>query len=135
MKLLVPKSVNTNNSGFTLIEFLVAIVILMVGMLGLLQTVNYAISNNMTNQLRQEALMVGDEQINLEKAKKFEAISTNTRSAVVPRMVNGAFRNYSVIKTSTALTSQYTNIDMQLIWKYKGQRYVHSISSVVSQYQ
>ncbi len=132
---LVPKSVNTNNSGFTLIEFLVAIVILMVGMLGLLQTVNYAISNNMTNQLRQEALMVGDEQINLEKAKKFEAISTNTRSAVVPRMVNGAFRNYSVIKTSTALTSQSTNIDMQLIWKYKGQRYVHSISSVVSQYQ
>lgn len=135
MKLLVPKSVNTNNSGFTLIEFLVAIVILMVGMLGLLQTVNYAIAHNMTNQLRQEALMVGDEQINLEKAKKFEAISTNTRSFIVPRMVNGAFRNYSVVKTGTALTSQSTNIDLQLSWKYKGQRYVHSISSVVSQYQ
>ena len=71
--------VNTNNQGFTLIEFLVAIVILMVGLLGLLQTVNYAIVNNTTNQLRQEALLLADERMNLEKSKKFTAISTHTR--------------------------------------------------------
>ena len=109
---------NTNNSGFTLVEFLVAIVILMVGLLGLLQTVNYAISHNMVNQLRQEALILGDERMNHEKAKPFAAISTNTRTFVVPRAINGAFRNYSVVKTGSALTTQSTNIDFQLFWHY-----------------
>lgn len=126
---------NTNNSGFTLVEFLVAIVILMVGLLGLLQTVNYAISHNMVNQLRQEALILGDERMNHEKAKPFAAISTNTRTFVVPRTINGAFRNYSVVKTGSSLTAHSTNIDFQLFWHYKGQRYVHSISSVVADYQ
>ena len=127
--------VNTNIQGFTLIEFLVAIVILMVGLLGLLQTVNYAIVNNTTNQLRQEALILADERMNLEKSKTFTAISTHTRSDTAQRLVNGSFKNYSVVKNNTTLTSQSTNIDMQVIWRYKGQRYVHSVSSVVANFE
>lgn len=127
---------NTNNRGFTLIEFLVAIVILMVGMLGLLQTVNYAISHNMENQLRQEALVLGDEKMNVEKALPYDSIpGSGFVSYSASRMVNGAFRMYSVTKTNSSLTTQSKNIDMQVIWRYKGHRNVHSISSVVSQYQ
>lgn len=135
MKALVPEHVSINNSGFTLIEFLIAIVILMVGMLGLLQTVNYAILNNMTNQLRQEALLLGDEKINIEKATPFNVIpAAGFVSYSTSRMVNGAFHMYSVAQTNSSLTPQSKNIDMQVAWRYKGQRYVHSISSVVSQY-
>jgi type IV pilus assembly protein PilV len=128
-------TVNSNNSGFTLIEFLVAIVILMVGLLGLLQTVNYAIAHNMINQLRQTALIVGDEQMNKEKLKAFDTISTITSTIVSPQLVNGAFRNYSVVKTNTAPTAQSKNIDLQVTWRYKGVRYVHSVSSLVSKAQ
>jgi type IV pilus assembly protein PilV len=128
-------TVNSNNSGFTLIEFLVAIVILMVGLLGLLQTVNYAIAHNMVNQMRQTALIVGDELMNKEKLKVFDAISTTTSTVVSQQLVNGAFRSYSVVKTNTGVGSQSKNIDLQVTWRYKGVRYVHSVSSLVSKAQ
>jgi len=52
-----------NNNAFTLIEFVVSVLILTVGLLGLLQTINTAISNNMGNTLRNEATVVADEQL------------------------------------------------------------------------
>lgn len=125
-----------NNRGFTLIEFLVAVVILMVGLLGLLQAVNYAIVHNMVNQLRQTAMVLGDERMNLEKTKPFDAITAPLVSKDAPlRLVNGAYRNYSVVKTNSVLTSQTKNIDIQVIWYHKGVRYEHSIASLVSQAQ
>jgi type IV pilus assembly protein PilV len=53
--------VYTNNRGFTLMEVLVAIVILSVGMLALLQTVNVALVHTSTNMLRDEAVQQADE--------------------------------------------------------------------------
>lgn len=129
-----------NSRGFTLMEFLVAIVILMVGLLGLLQTINYAISHNMVNQLRQEALLLADERMNHEKIKPFDSISTNAtppsannvQQVTLQRLVNGAFRNYSVTKTNNSVTTQSKNIELQVTWRYKNQRYVHAISSLVT---
>lgn len=127
---------NSSNKGFTLIEFLVAIVILMVGLLGLLQTVNYAIVHNMNNQLRQEALVLADEKMNLEKAKSFSLIQTPyLRSYSTSRLVNGGYRNYSVVQTNIDTTSKTKNIDLLVIWRYKRERFVHSISSLVSEYE
>lgn len=126
---------NQNNSrGFTLIEFLVALVILTVGLLGLLQTVNYAIETNMTTQLRDEAVRLADERMSTEKAKVFDAISTNTRQEFVSVKVVNAFKNYSIVKNTTALTASGNtrNINIQVSWKHKGARYTHVISSLVS---
>ncbi len=133
-------SVNLNNRGFTLVEFLVAIVILMVGMLGLLQTVNYAISYNMNNQLQQAAILLADEMINKEKAKPFANVSSGVspgliRNKIEPRLVNGAFRNYSVLETglqNSAIDPTVKNYEVQVSWKYKQQRYQHSISTLLS---
>lgn len=128
-----------NRAGFTLIEFLVAIVILMVGLLGLLQTVNYALSHNVGNQLRQEAIMLADERMNQEKSMPFALIPTTPApyedSGTVQRPMNNGFQNYSVVTRNSDLTNQTKNIDVQVIWRYKGSRYVHSMSSLVSEYE
>jgi type IV pilus assembly protein PilV len=133
-------TVISNKRGFTLVEFLVAMVIMMVGILGLLQTVNYAIHHNMNNQLRQEATLLADDLMNREKAKPFDLISTTPApySRTYPnnqRIVNGASRNYSVIKTNTELTTQTKTIDLQISWDYKQDHFVHSISSLTSKYE
>ncbi len=126
---------NPNNScGFTLIEFLVALVILTVGLLGLLQTVNYSIETNLTTQLRDEAVRLADERMSSERSKVFDAISTNTRQEMVSVKVVNAFKNYSVVKTTTSLTAagNTRNINIQVSWRHKDTRYTHVISSLVS---
>jgi len=128
-----------NKNGFTLVEFLVAVLILTVGLLGLLQTVNYAISHNMTNQLRQEAIMLADERMNLQKSKPFALISTTPapyqRLDMAQRTINKGFHNYSVATNNADLTGQSKHIDIRVTWKYKGVNYNHSISSLVSDFE
>lgn len=121
-----------NNIGFTLIEFLVAIVILSVGLLGLLQSVNYAISTNMQTQLRDEAVRLADERMATEKSKVFEAISTTQKDEKVEVNVMNTFKNYSVVKNTLSLTANTKNVQINIIWKYKNQRYDHVISSLVT---
>jgi type IV pilus assembly protein PilV len=109
---------------------------MMVGILGLLQTVNYAIHYNMGNQLRQEATLLADDLMNAEKAKPFDRISTTpspySRTYPFQRIVNGASRNYSVVKSNDEITTQTKRIELRVSWDYKQQNYVHSISSLAS---
>lgn len=121
-----------NESGFTLIEFLVAIVILMVGLLGLMQTVNMAIHYNMNTQIRNEATMIADEQIAIELAKPFDLVSTSTRNTVIPnRPVLAGFRNFSVVRTGNTLSNS-KQVNFTVTWRHKGVRSTHETSSVVS---
>lgn len=125
-----------NSKGFTLIEFLVAIVILMVGLLGLLQTVNYAIVHNMTNQLRQSAILLADEQMQIETAKRFDVIpASGTVTTDVKRLVNGAPYDYTVAMTYASPTTRTKSIAMQVTWTYKGKQYQHGLSSYSSQFE
>jgi type IV pilus assembly protein PilV len=130
----------SGDRGFTLIEFLVAILILMVGLLAILQTATTAIVHSMTTQLRNEAVVLADEQMSQEKVKVFDAISSaappgKISRSVASRTVYGAFRNYSVTRTNTTATSYTKNITISVSWQYKGTRYAHSIASLVSQNQ
>lgn len=124
-----------NKRGFTLVEFLVAIVILMVGLLGLLQVVNYAIVHNMTSQLRQTALQVADERMQTEMAKGFGNIPIGVDNENVQRVVNGAQYTYTVDVTNSQTTTQTISINIRVGWNYKGQAYQHAVASLISQYQ
>ncbi len=134
----------SDNRGFTLVEFLVAIVILTVGILGLLQTVNLSISHNMVNQLRLDGTIVADGELSRELAKGgssigFNAISTPTSPYVsrynVRRTVLNGFRNYSVTRTNSNITANTKQVTVQVAWRYKGNRYRHEASSLISRLQ
>jgi type IV pilus assembly protein PilV len=124
------------NTGFTLIEFMVAIVILMVGMLGMLQGINIAMSKNVESLLRNEAVSVADEIMTRNKVRTFASISTtvaNPNWQSVPRTTRGVFKNYSVQKIVTLVTQKNSKeILINVAWNYKNSRKTHSISSVVS---
>ncbi len=126
-----------NGKGFTLIEFLVALVIITVGLLALLQSVNLSLAENLKTTFRNQAVMLADERMTLEKTKPFDSISTTTNWINVNLNAKNSFKNYSVetIGSSLTLTGNTKSIEIDVIWKYKGTRYVHSISSLVSKYQ
>lgn len=120
-----------NRAGFTLVEFLVAIVILMVGLLGLLQVVNVGYNQNMQNQVRNEAVAVADEEMAKELAKGFVNASTSTKAFSVQREVLTAMKNYSVVRSGTAMQNS-KQINFQVRWRYKGAAYNHGASTVLS---
>lgn len=135
----------SNNSGFTLVELLVAIVILVVGLLGLMQTVNYALVKNLDSQLRQEAVYIADEVMSMEKSIPFdqipvtptlgEPLQRNYSRTVTNRIVNGSSREFSVVRSNAMQTDQSINIDVAVSWLNKGQQASHSISSLVTRNQ
>ena len=123
-----------NNKGFTLIEFLVAIVILMVGMLGLLQSVNVALSSNMQNQLRDEAVLVGDELMAEELSKEFDSVSTSPEKDFKTRKISIVQINFSSSKSGTAFQNS-KEISYEVSWRHKGIRYTHNVGGLVSKAQ
>lgn len=122
------------SNGFTLIEFLVAIVILMVGLLGLLQTINLSLQHNLTTQLRNEAVSVADDFMSREISKTFDLISTSTGVFPMNRKVSTSSVIYTV-QRSGASVSNSKQINVVVAWNYKGKQYQHETTAVVSKHQ
>lgn len=127
-----------NDKGFTLIEFLVAIVILMVGLLGMLQGINLAMDKSMDNVFRNEALTVADDLMMAKRNKSFVSLSTTVASPAWatlptgPRYTRGVYKNYSAQQIVNSTTPQTKEVIINVSWNYKKQRKTHSISSFVS---
>lgn len=120
-----------NNRGFTLLEFLAAMVIMMVGLLGLLSAVNVALNHNLQNQLRNEAVQVADTMMARELAKGFDAVSTSERQSFESRPVLSGFRNFSVARSGVTYQNS-KEIRFQVKWRYKGGVYTHDAAGVTS---
>ena len=123
-----------DRSGFTLVEFLVAIVILMVGLLGLLQTINIAVDQNLGNVFRNEAVTVVDELMMKKRAKAFDSISTGTKFLIYSTHVRGINKKYNVTEQVGSVTTNSKQIAIEASWTKNGKSYNHSATTVVSTY-
>jgi type IV pilus assembly protein PilV len=129
---------HAENKGFTLIEVMVAIFIMMIGMLGLLQTVNMAITYNNSNKLRNDAIIYADQEIGNERTKLFSAVvSSNTQ---IVHKFNLGFVNYSVVNSVTDITAHSLavdqiagakNLQVRVSWRDKGAKQTHSLTTTI----
>lgn len=125
---------SSDNHGFTLIEFLVAVVIMMVGLLGLLQAVNVGLVQNLNSQLRSEGVSVADWHLAREMSKSFDLVSTTTGNRVDQRQMLNGFKQYSVIRTGVPLSNS-KQVNFTVSWRHKGARYFHEAASIISKHQ
>jgi len=109
---------------------MVALVILMVGMLGLLSTINIAIQQTAQNQLREQAIGVGEEQMRTLLAIPFGGTFTNFTTPRRP--YRGGMVPFTVERKSSALGSDSTELTITVAWKLKGVNQQHQISTVKS---
>jgi type IV pilus assembly protein PilV len=120
-----------NELGFTLVELLVAMVIMMVGLLGLLQSVNIALEYNLKNQMRGEVVRVAQDAMNDMRSRAFDSVSSKTTT--VPTSLRNINRTYTV-RRSVYLTGSDVSRKYQVdvIWKYKNVSTTHSVMTVRS---
>jgi type IV pilus assembly protein PilV len=119
-----------DEKGFTLIEFLISLVILTVGLLGLLETVNVSISQNLSNKLRSNAVMIADQIASTERARPFADILPS--SGVQRVDIGTGFVNYSVVKEVSATATKTKSVMIRIKWREKRLVKEHSLSTMIS---
>lgn len=88
-----------NRSGFTLIEVLVALVVLSLGMLASLIGVMGALNHNMLNELRGEAIQIAQQQAESVRNAPYATIAGyagTTRTQNIQEQVRNALITYTV---------------------------------------
>lgn len=125
-----------NENGFSLIELMAAMVIMLVGLLGLLQAVNVALEHNLKNQMRNEVTRVAQDAMNEMRFKPFSSVKVTTTATVHTKLRN-INRDYQVTKSVTdiptatsTITSRKYQVDVK--WLYKNVSTTYSVASVRS---
>ncbi len=130
---MADRTLASNNGAFTLLEVLVAILILTVGLLGMLQSINLAIETNMRNELRNQGVEVIEDLLSQKKTLTFENITaTGEKSLLIPRSVRRGFINYSISMKIDTISDNAKRINFGARWIHKRVKYEHVVSSIVS---
>ena len=149
-----------NKRGFSLVEVMIALVILLLVSLALLQTALVSIDANMNNVLRDEAVSIAEQRMDEARSLPFDFPSDPSNSlkslvdddathATLPTpndcpstftvgtRIQRNFRNiiakdFCTRRTVTTLgTGDARQVNIQVIWKWKGEDFSHSISTVI----
>ena len=123
-----PQISRSNSGGFTLVEVMMAMLIMSVGLFGLLQSVSVAYEHNARNRLREEAVQVAEEQMNEMRGRLFDNISVN-RVQTLTRSIAGGFRNFSVNwqAQTMPLGGNTKKLTVTVGWTFKRLKFVHEI--------
>jgi len=98
---------------------MIAMLIMIIGLLGLLQALIYAADTNAKNLLRDEAVQVSDSMLNLTKAKPFGLLSTVYATKKIQSNIRkGVTFNADI--TTSPLGIDSSKLIVKVAWTYKG---------------
>lgn len=123
-----------NKKGFTLVEVLIALVVLLLVFLALMQTALVSIDANMINVLRDEAVSIAEMKLNETRNTPFDSLVEGTTSEppVTKSFRNIANFSYSVSRTVTDFRGgEDKQINIIVTWNWRGNTYTHSISTIL----
>ena len=125
-----------DNKGMTLIEVMIALILLAITSLALIQSVLLATNINIINSLRDEAVSVTEQRLNELRSLPFTAgdmlvTSPSVTEASISRHVRSVTCNFTVNKTITQVDVNTRQVTLIVTWPYKGKQYQHGVSTVV----
>jgi type IV pilus assembly protein PilV len=121
-----------NSRAFTLVEVMVSIIILTIGLLGMLTVINLAITTNLQNEMRNQAVLIAEQQMAQKKSLPFENITaTGEKSINSQTVMRAAITNFTVTQ-SVDNVGNSKQVNIGVTWKVKGNKYEHAITTLVT---
>lgn len=115
-------------SGFTLIEVMMAMLVLTVGLLGLLQSVSISYEHNLRNRLREEAVGLAEEQLNTMLSH-----GTLTPVTTARRVIGGVDKQFVVTRISEdagGAGGDSDKLTVAVSWGFKNISTTHEIYTI-----
>lgn len=115
------KTLRRNETGFSLVEVMVAIVIVMVGLLGLVQMTGVAATHNIKNQLRDEAVLLGEEEMaKLFSLPESQIVAFPFQTFTTASRLRGTTKKYTITRRATKVTASSSYLFVINVgWTYK----------------
>lgn len=126
-----------NKKGVSLVEVMIALVILLLVFMALMQTALVSIDANIRNLLRDEAVSIAEQRMTALKNRLYsDAVLDDTGGVEAADTVTSRnFRNFSVDftskKTIDDLNTENKQITVIVRWSWKGDNYSHAIQTVM----
>lgn len=119
-----------NKKGFTFVEVLVAVVILMVSMVAILDAMVLAVQQNLETYSRDEAIRIAEQAMNEARNITYGTLASANYN--VTRPYKQFTRTFTVGRTVTQLSANSLSIQVQVGWTINGKGHSHCITSLMS---
>lgn len=128
----VRKTSLSGSAGFTLVEVMVAMGVVIVSMLGLLQVIGFSTASNVKNQLRDEAVLIGENHMaDLMRLPQSAVIPLQT--VAVASRLRGGDKQYVVSREALQIPSSDSyQFIVKVKWAYKNMTSFHEVRTVRS---
>ena len=120
--------------GFTLIELLVALLIMSIGLMALLDGLTNYIRINMENQMRQEAMRIGEAALETLRNSDFSQVKAGTATVTSPetRRIRNFDISYTITWAPTSISASSVAVQVAVTWAFKNIAHRHDAASVIS---
>lgn len=132
------RSSKKDSEGFSLIEVLIAMLLVTLVMLALLEAVTLYIQSNMTNILRDEAVRLTQDTLYEARSKAFASTPAGSTTTSVTRLLRSGSWTYTVNLTITNvppgaddLTADHKAIAVTTTWTFLSKTYSHQANGMM----
>jgi prepilin-type N-terminal cleavage/methylation domain-containing protein len=132
------QTVLSNKKGFSIIELLIAMVILFIGMTSMLDALGRYLQINLDNAIRNEAMRIAQEQMIGFRNVSFATIQPAGTGAndyplvTVARNFRKFSQNFNVNRRIQRISANSVYAQIHVTWQTRGINHQHSIASLLS---
>ena len=126
------RTASRDEQGFTLIEVLVAMLVMLIGLLGSLIGVIAAVEYNLADVLRNEAVRIVQQDLEDVRNASFASVVT-TGPITVQRQVRKGQQTFQLTRTVQTPTANLKVIIDTATWTYKDRNRSYSVQTVIRQ--
>ncbi len=124
-----------NKEGMTLLEVMIALVLLMIISLALVKMSLLAMDTNVQNEMRDAAVSVAEQRMNELRNTPFTdplmLATPGTVESAITATVRSVPQSFTPTRAITDINSTTKQVALYVSWVYHGMTYTHSITTVL----